>query len=192
MPLHKAVLPCYFAPSFIVDAFHNSSDSLLCCTPLFFFCINPEIYILFYSEELSMSTAVSCIRKSLWISVATAIYVCMFSIINITPTKECVILLLLYESFQNTYSTYSTVLNCFDFMPVVCDVLIPSVSSLKWRDIWVGLDSNLSLISFSVVSNNFCMYLPVLWPQFYKLYPLAILFFIIPYDNVVISEGFMV
>jgi hypothetical protein len=46
---------------------------------------------------------------------------------------------------------------------------------------------NLSFISFSIVSYNLCMYLPLLWPQFYKLYPLASVLFIIPYDNFVIS-----
>lgn len=75
----------------------------------------------------------------------------------------------------------------FWFMPVICDFLIPSVRSLKWQDIRVGLDSNLSFISFSIVTYNFCMYLPLLWPQFYKLYPLASLLLIIPYDNFIIS-----
>jgi hypothetical protein len=99
----------------------------------FFWCKRIHVCILFYSEEVSISmpTAISCIRKSVWISVATAIYVCKISVINITPTTECVILVLLYESFQNTYVTYSTVVYSFDFMPVICDVLITSVSSLK-------------------------------------------------------------
>jgi hypothetical protein len=37
------------------------------------------------------------------------------------------------------------------------------------------------------VSYNFCMYLPLLWPLFYKLYPLPSLLFVIPYDIFVIS-----
>jgi hypothetical protein len=51
----------------------------------------------------------------------------------------------------------------------------------------VGLDSTVSFVSFLIVSYNFCMYLPLLWPQFYKLYPLASLLFVIPCDIFVIS-----
>jgi hypothetical protein len=63
--------------------------------------------------------------------VATTIYVCKISVINITPTKECVILVVLYASFQNAYLTYSTVQNFFDSMPVIYDFLIPSVSPIN-------------------------------------------------------------
>ena len=97
-----------------------------------FLCRRIHVCILFYIEEVFMSTAVSCcIWRSPWSAVATAIYVCKISVINITATKECVILELLYISFQNTYLTYSIVLNSFDFMPVIYDFLIPSVSSLN-------------------------------------------------------------
>jgi hypothetical protein len=67
-----------------------------------------------------MSTAVSCVWRS-WSAVAAAMYVCKISVINITQTKECVILVVLDASFQNTHLTYSTVLISFVFMPVIND-----------------------------------------------------------------------
>jgi len=50
-----------------------------------------------------------------------ALYFCKISVINITQTKECVILVVLDAGFENTHLTYSTVLSSFDFMPVIYD-----------------------------------------------------------------------
>ena len=68
-----------------------------------------------------MSTAASCMWRSLWSAVAMALYFCKISVINITQTKECVILVVLDAGFENTHLTYSTVLSSFDFMPVIYD-----------------------------------------------------------------------
>jgi hypothetical protein len=85
---------------------------------LFLLCEHTHVCILFYNDEIFMSIAVSC---CIWSALVTAIYVCKISVINVTPTEECVILVALYASSQNTYLTYSTVLNSFNFMSVIYD-----------------------------------------------------------------------